>query len=133
MIAGSNQQKNDGAVGSRSLDDAAGFGPWVKRERERRGWSQRELCDEVMIAQPYLSQIESGNRIPHERLRRSFERLFRSAVPVVDERPQVMDEPKITDEEAQLLAAWRRLPAGEIRRYFFQGILLYLESSRNIR
>ena len=37
-------------------------GDWIKRYRQRRGLTQRQLATEAKVPQPLISQIESGKR-----------------------------------------------------------------------
>jgi transcriptional regulator with XRE-family HTH domain len=43
------------------------LGKALRAERERRGWSQEELCDKAGLDRTYLSGIERGARSPNLR------------------------------------------------------------------
>ena len=36
----------------------------VRRLRERRGWHQKDLARAAGLSKPYISQLESGTRVP---------------------------------------------------------------------
>lgn len=40
------------------------FGEAVRRARERRGMSRRDLAETTGLSYPYISQIETGYRMP---------------------------------------------------------------------
>lgn len=51
------------------------FGPWLKAEREKRGWSQDQLADCVGMTKATISRFETGQRKP---LRDRVERIASS-------------------------------------------------------
>jgi len=40
------------------------LGVTIKRERDRKGWTQEELARKVPIHRVYLAQIESAAKVP---------------------------------------------------------------------
>ncbi len=51
--------------------DADGLGAYIRNLRQRRGWTQRRLAEEIGTAPAYLSQIENGGtKLPSADLRR---------------------------------------------------------------
>jgi len=46
--------------------------PRLREERLQRGLTQAELAEAAGVGTPYISMIESGQRWPRERVRRSL-------------------------------------------------------------
>lgn len=44
------------------------IGEYIKRKRKEKRLSQKDLANELAIGQSYLSQIESGNKMPSQEL-----------------------------------------------------------------
>jgi transcriptional regulator with XRE-family HTH domain len=42
--------------------ESTGFGDMVKAHRERRGWSQQALAEQVGVSRVQVSRIEAGKR-----------------------------------------------------------------------
>jgi GTP cyclohydrolase I len=38
------------------------FGPWLRAERQGRGWSQQELAERIGVSASHLSKVEGGER-----------------------------------------------------------------------
>lgn len=61
--------------------DWRGFGEWLQRERDARGWSQDTAVEELRkltgnkVTRNWLSQLENGST-PSDDLMRAFERLY---------------------------------------------------------
>lgn len=76
------------------------FGDAVRRARERRGMSRRDLAETTGLSYPYISQIETGYRMPSTPAMRSLadalglrpDRLF-DAIPPVAGRDAAMAHP----------------------------------------
>jgi Domain of unknown function (DUF5753)/Helix-turn-helix len=52
------------------------FGRQVRKERQARGWSLRELAARTGLAAAYLSQIENGHRPPTEKVALACDSVF---------------------------------------------------------
>jgi transcriptional regulator with XRE-family HTH domain len=52
------------------------LGDRIKRERERRGWSQNELARQAQVRQAQLSEVESGKR--HDMMASILRRIARA-------------------------------------------------------
>jgi transcriptional regulator with XRE-family HTH domain len=52
------------------------LGDRIKRERERRGWSQNELARRAQVRQAQLSEVESGKR--HDMMASILRRIART-------------------------------------------------------
>jgi transcriptional regulator with XRE-family HTH domain len=52
------------------------FGRQVRKERQARGWSLRELAARTGLAAPYLSQIENSHRPPTEKVALACDSVF---------------------------------------------------------
>lgn len=51
----------------------------MRRIRERRGWTQRDLADNTGLRQPYVSRLESGQLKPN---RQAAAVLFELGIPL---------------------------------------------------
>jgi transcriptional regulator with XRE-family HTH domain len=54
-------------------------GTQLKAEREKKGWTQETVCSLLGVSQPYLSQLEKGNRRVTERLARLAAELYEAS------------------------------------------------------
>jgi transcriptional regulator with XRE-family HTH domain len=54
-------------------------GNWLRKERERKGWTQAQAATRLGVSQTYLSLLESGRRPVSRRVARKLQRQF--AVP----------------------------------------------------
>ena len=52
------------------------LGERIRRERERRGWSQNELARRAQVRQAQLSEVESGKR--HDMMASILRRIART-------------------------------------------------------
>lgn len=66
-----------------TLHSADGFGDRLAEERERRGWTQQEMADEIGVTRVYVSFMETGARVP------GLER-FAQVCKTLDVRPDYM-------------------------------------------
>jgi len=41
------------------------IGEKIKKKREKKGWSQKELAEKAGYSENYINLIENGKRIPH--------------------------------------------------------------------
>jgi transcriptional regulator with XRE-family HTH domain len=100
------------------------IGEAIKYERERRGWSQRELADRSSLGQSYISKLESNlhPRPSWESLRRiagafeiRLEELLRMGgvleLPGPADDPAPEEAPEVDWDALQRI--WRRLPASD--------------------
>lgn len=104
------------------------LGKWIRKERERRDWSQTDLAKHADLSPAAISQIETGKRArPNpdsiERIARAFrmtvEEMYRAAYSV-GEASSVQD--------SDLQAQWDRLPTWQKRL-----ALLALESTLKLQ
>lgn len=66
----------DGGSVDRPQDDRAFFGAQLRRHRNRKGWSQRDLADRMGYQQNYVSMIETGSRTPSLDFAQAADRVF---------------------------------------------------------
>lgn len=53
------------------------LGNELKRQRERRGWSLRDLKEQTTFDHAYLGRVERGEQLPSEKMTRSLDALFK--------------------------------------------------------
>ncbi|WP_413799466.1 Scr1 family TA system antitoxin-like transcriptional regulator [Streptomyces iranensis] len=54
------------------------LGNELKRQRERRGWSLRDLKEQTTFDHAYLGRVERGEQLPFEKMTQSLDELFKT-------------------------------------------------------
>ncbi len=72
----------------------------IKREREKRGLTQRQLAQMLGIKESLLHKIESGEAYPDEKLARKLEKMFN--IKLMEKKKIYIGEEKAKDVEVTL-------------------------------
>lgn len=74
--------------------DRGMVGRWIKGQRERRRWSQRELAERVGVTLRTIGNWETGATHPGIRVLGSLEDLFGVLLDALPARPMPVDPPR---------------------------------------
>lgn len=53
------------------------YGDFIKKERKKIGFSQKEIANKIGISTSYLCNIEKNNRIPSQKIKNKIERILK--------------------------------------------------------
>lgn len=73
--------------------------PWIRREREKRGWTQAEAAAQMGISQTYLSLLESGRRPISRHLAAALGQFFELPPTAIEPRENAPGDPAVLDGE----------------------------------
>ena len=73
--------------------------PWMRREREKRGWTQAQAASQLGISQTYLSLLESGRRPLSRHLAAALGQFFELPPTAIEPRENAPGDPAVLDGE----------------------------------
>ncbi|MCW6681563.1 helix-turn-helix transcriptional regulator [Aerococcaceae bacterium NML160702] len=53
---------------------------FIRKERERRGWTQKELAEKIGVSQEAVTKYEAGTRTPSDSVKVAIAKLFNQTV-----------------------------------------------------
>jgi transcriptional regulator with XRE-family HTH domain len=87
------------------MTDDAGFGEFIRRQRELQDMSMRQFADMVGISNPYLSQIEHGLRNPSEQVLANMARTLQMSADALYEQAGRLKADEADEKEAAVVEA----------------------------